>query len=53
MLLNPNWAIDAALKLGVEHPYGQVPPVFAAYLESRSRRFKDLRHSTTQTGINA
>jgi len=53
MLLNPNWAIDAALKLGVEHPYSQVPPVFAAYLESRSRRFKDLRHSTTQTGINA
>jgi 2,4-dienoyl-CoA reductase-like NADH-dependent reductase (Old Yellow Enzyme family) len=53
MLLNPNWAIDAALKLGVERPYAQVPPVFAAYLESRSRRFKELQHSTTRAGIDA
>ena len=25
-LVNPHWAIDAALKLGVADPYAQVPP---------------------------
>ncbi|HEY8552939.1 MAG TPA: NADH:flavin oxidoreductase/NADH oxidase [Burkholderiales bacterium] len=52
-LVNPNWAMDAALKLGVEKPYEHLPPVYGHYLERRSRGFPDLRHSTWQTGIQS
>lgn len=52
-LVNPNWAMDAALKLGVEKPYAQLPPVYAHYLERRKRSFKPLEHSTMQRGIGA
>jgi 2,4-dienoyl-CoA reductase-like NADH-dependent reductase (Old Yellow Enzyme family) len=50
-MVNPNWALDAALKLGVEKPYAHLPPVFGHYLERRKRSFDALRHSTWQTGI--
>jgi len=50
-LVNPNWALDAALKLGVDKPYAQLPPVFGHYLGGRQRSFSGLRHSTWQTGI--
>jgi 2,4-dienoyl-CoA reductase-like NADH-dependent reductase (Old Yellow Enzyme family) len=50
-LVNPNWPLDAALKLGVAAPYAQLPPVFGHYLGSRKRAFAALRHSTMQTGI--
>ena len=52
-LVNPNWAMDAALKLGIENPYAQLPPVFGHYLERRKRSFEPLRHSTWQTGIES
>jgi 2,4-dienoyl-CoA reductase-like NADH-dependent reductase (Old Yellow Enzyme family) len=45
-LVNPHWAIDAALKLGVPQPYAQVPPVYGYYLERRKRSFEPLQHST-------
>ncbi len=50
-LVNPNWAMDAALKLGVDEPYAHLPPVFGHYLERRKRSFDALRHSTWQSGI--
>src|SRR5690606_23526174 len=52
-LVNPNWALDAALKLGVAQPYAHLPPVFGHYLERRKRSFGQLRHSTWQTGIES
>jgi 2,4-dienoyl-CoA reductase-like NADH-dependent reductase (Old Yellow Enzyme family) len=50
-LVNPNWPLDAALKLGVPAPYAHLPPVFGHYLGSRQRSFAGLRNSTWQTGI--
>lgn len=50
-LLNPNWPLDAALKLGVPQPYAQLPPVYGYYLERRKRSFAAVRPSTWQTGI--
>jgi 2,4-dienoyl-CoA reductase-like NADH-dependent reductase (Old Yellow Enzyme family) len=53
LLVNPNWAMDAALKLGIEAPYSHLPPTYGHYLERRKRSFKDLRHSTWQAGMSA
>jgi 2,4-dienoyl-CoA reductase-like NADH-dependent reductase (Old Yellow Enzyme family) len=50
-LVNPNWALDAALKLGISAPYAHLPPVFGHYLGGRQRSFAGLRNSTWQTGI--
>jgi 2,4-dienoyl-CoA reductase-like NADH-dependent reductase (Old Yellow Enzyme family) len=50
-LVNPNWALDAALKLGVSAPYAHLPPVFGHYLGGRQRAFAALRNSTWQMGI--
>jgi 2,4-dienoyl-CoA reductase-like NADH-dependent reductase (Old Yellow Enzyme family) len=52
-LVNPNWALDAALKLGIAEPYAHLPPVFGHYLERRKRSFGELRQSTWQTGIES
>ena len=52
-LVNPNWALDAALKLGVDAPYAQMPPVYGYYLERRKRSFVALRHSTSQDGLRS
>jgi 2,4-dienoyl-CoA reductase-like NADH-dependent reductase (Old Yellow Enzyme family) len=51
-LVNPHWAIDAALKLGVPQPYAQVPPVYGYYLERRKRSFEPLQHSTWKPGLH-
>ena len=50
-LVNPNWPLDAALKLGVSTPYSQLPPVYGYYLERRKRSYSELRHSTAQNGL--
>jgi len=50
-LVNPNWPLDAALKLGVSAPYAQLPPVYGHYLGRRQRAFAELRNSTWQAGI--
>jgi 2,4-dienoyl-CoA reductase-like NADH-dependent reductase (Old Yellow Enzyme family) len=50
-LVNPNWALDAALKLGIAAPYAHLPPVFGHYLGGRQRSFAELRNSTWQTGM--
>ena len=52
-LVNPNWALDAALKLGVDAPYTHMPPVYGYYLERRKRSFGELRHSTAQDGMRS
>lgn len=35
MLYNPNWAMDAAQKLGLDPDFGMVPPAMAYWLERR------------------
>jgi len=37
-LNNPNWPMDAALKLGVEGPFRNVPPQFGYWLGTRAKR---------------
>jgi hypothetical protein len=38
ILNNPNWPMDAALKLGVDGPFRNVPPQFGYWLGSRAKR---------------
>lgn len=52
MLLNPNWALDAAEKMGIELPYSQVPATYGYWLEKRTRAGFGGRPSTWQAGIN-
>lgn len=51
MLNNPNWPMDAALKLGVEGPFRNVPPQFGWWLGVRHRRGFGTRPSTWQVGL--
>ena len=44
ILNNPNWPMDAALKLGVEGPFRNVPPQFGWWLGTRAKR--GFRHPT-------
>ena len=42
ILNNPNWPMDAALKLGAEGPFRTVPPQFGWWLGTRAKRgFRD------------
>jgi len=54
-LHNPNWALDAALKLGVEDAFKVTPPAYDYWLEKRSSSVKDVVPSTyfpgSDTGI--
>lgn len=52
-LHNPNWAIDAALKLGDEAAFSQLPPNYAYWLERRHRDLAHVRPSTYSMGLNA
>jgi 2,4-dienoyl-CoA reductase-like NADH-dependent reductase (Old Yellow Enzyme family) len=51
MLHNPNWSLDAALKLGAEEPFTAVPPAYGYWLEKRDRTGFGGRPSTWQAGI--
>jgi 2,4-dienoyl-CoA reductase-like NADH-dependent reductase (Old Yellow Enzyme family) len=46
MLYNPNWAMDAAQKLGVDPEFKTVPPPMAYWLERRRATAKDVVPST-------
>jgi 2,4-dienoyl-CoA reductase-like NADH-dependent reductase (Old Yellow Enzyme family) len=46
MLYNPNWAMDAAQKLGVDPEFRTVPPPMAYWLERRRATAKDVLPST-------
>ena len=45
-LHNPNWALDAALKLGVEDAFKVTPPAYDYWLEKRFSSVKDVVPST-------
>jgi 2,4-dienoyl-CoA reductase-like NADH-dependent reductase (Old Yellow Enzyme family) len=51
ILYNPNWPMDAALKLGVEGPFRNVPPQFGYWLGSRAKRGFGTNPSTWQVGL--
>jgi 2,4-dienoyl-CoA reductase-like NADH-dependent reductase (Old Yellow Enzyme family) len=53
ILNNPNWPMDAALKLGVEGPFRHVPPQFGYWLGTRARRGFGTKPSTWQAGLLA
>jgi len=50
MLWNPNWAMDAAGKLGVD-PFGMVPSQYGWWLEKRAQSMPALAPSTTGSGV--
>ena len=51
ILNNPNWPMDAALKLGVEGPFRNVPPQFGYWLGTREKRGFSTKPSTWQAGL--
>jgi hypothetical protein len=51
ILNNPNWPMDAALKLGVEGPFRNVPAQFGYWLGTRAKRGFGTRPSTWQAGL--
>lgn len=52
-LHNPNWALDAALKLGVEDPFKVTPPAYDYWLEKRFSSVKDVVPSTYYPGADS
>jgi 2,4-dienoyl-CoA reductase-like NADH-dependent reductase (Old Yellow Enzyme family) len=52
-LNNPNWAMDAAQKLGVDPTFSKAPPQFGFWLAKRARRGFGGNPSTWQNGIAA
>jgi len=59
MLHNPNWAFDAADKLGLDSPYRDAPSAYTYWLDKRRGGAHDIlaggdiRPSTWQAGIGA
>ena len=51
ILNNPNWPMDAALKLGVDGPFRNVPPQFGYWLGTRAKRGFGTMPSTWQSGL--
>jgi 2,4-dienoyl-CoA reductase-like NADH-dependent reductase (Old Yellow Enzyme family) len=51
ILNNPNWPMDAALKLGVDAPFRHVPPQFGYWLGTRAKRGFGTNPSTWQSGL--
>jgi len=51
ILNNPNWPMDAALKLGVEGSFRSVPPQFGWWLGTRAKRGFGTLPSTWQKGL--
>jgi 2,4-dienoyl-CoA reductase-like NADH-dependent reductase (Old Yellow Enzyme family) len=52
ILNNPNWPMDAALKLGADGPFGNVPPQFGYWRGTRAKRGFGTRPSTWQNGLH-
>ncbi len=51
ILNNPNWPMDAALKLGAGNVFRNVPPQFGYWLGVRARRGFGTKPSTWQIGL--
>ena len=52
VMYNPNWAVDAAVKLGVEQPYALMPPAYDYWLAKRAGQVEDLTPSTHAAGLD-
>ncbi len=52
MLYNPNWAMDAAQKLGVDPQFALVPPPYQYWLARRAATVPELQPSTYSAGVN-
>ena len=50
-LNNPNWGLDAAIKLGVEDPFTAAPPQTGWWLEQRAKRGMGCQASTFQPSL--
>ena len=48
---NPNWPLDAAIKLGAEAPFAMMPSAYEYWLEKRAAQVKELVPSTQSCGI--
>jgi 2,4-dienoyl-CoA reductase-like NADH-dependent reductase (Old Yellow Enzyme family) len=46
LLYNPNWAVDAAQKLGVDPKFTMLPPAYQYWLERRAATVPELKAST-------
>ena len=53
VMYNPNWAVDAAVKLGVEEPFSLMPPAYDYWLAKRAGQVKELTPSTYGPGLEA
>lgn len=53
VMYNPNWAVDAAVKLGVEEPYALMPPAYDYWLAKRAGQVKELTPSTHAAGLDS
>jgi 2,4-dienoyl-CoA reductase-like NADH-dependent reductase (Old Yellow Enzyme family) len=51
MLHNPNWAIDAAQKLGLQTHLSEIAPQYGYWLSKRAKRGFGGHPSTWQAGI--
>ena len=51
ILNNPNWPMDAALKLGADGPFRNVPPQYGWWLGTRAKRGFGTQPSTYQVGL--
>jgi tRNA-dihydrouridine synthase len=52
-LNNPNWAMDAAQKLGFDRSYDGALPQFGYWLAKRDKRGFGCKPSTWQKGLTA
>ena len=46
MLYNPNWAMDAAQKMGIDPGFAMVPDAYGWWLGKRAAAMPQLRPST-------
>ncbi len=49
---NPNWPMDAALKLGIKSPFSLIPSPYEFWLAKRADQIQDLVPSTHSLGID-
>jgi hypothetical protein len=49
MLYNPNWALDAAQKLGADPSFAMVPPPYRFWLSKRASTLPQVVPSTFAT----
>ena len=53
LLYNPNWALDAAQKLGADPDFGSVPPAYGFWLGKRAKSKFEGVPSTFKQGMLA